>query len=165
MTTDWQTPLNDAIALRSEGKAADALPRFLALAAAHADMATVQYHTAWCHDLLGLEREAVPFYEAALAHGLTGSDRAGAYLGLGSTLRTLGEVPRALAVLEAGAAEFPEDRGIRVFLAMARYNAGQAKAAVSDLLTMLVETTTDPAISRYDRAIRLYAEDLDRTWT
>jgi hypothetical protein len=47
---------------------------------------------------------------------------------------------------------------------MARYNAGQSKAAVSALLLMLADTTGDKGIRRYDRAIRLYAEDLDRTW-
>jgi tetratricopeptide (TPR) repeat protein len=156
--------LNEAIARRTSGEAAAALPLFLALAEAYPDVADVQYQTAWCHDTLGLEREAVPFYERALALGLTGDDRMGAYLGLGSTLRTLGAYAQALAVLEAGVGEFPADRGLPVFLAMARYNAGQARDAVSALLLLLVDTTGDPAIKRYERAIRLYAEDLDRTW-
>jgi tetratricopeptide (TPR) repeat protein len=165
MNQPWQAALDAAIARRHAGEAAAALADFLALAAAWPDTAVVHYHTAWCHDLLGQEAEAVPFYERALALGLDGKDRAGAYLGLGSTLRTLGQHERALAVLTAGVAAFPEDRGLLVFQAMARYNTGQAKDAVSQLLTLLVATTTDPDIRQYARAIALYAEDLDRTWS
>jgi tetratricopeptide (TPR) repeat protein len=164
MTDPWQADLDAAIARRHAGEAAAALPDFLALAAAWPDAALVQYHTAWCHDTLGREAEAVPFYEQALVLGLEGQDLAGAYLGLGSTLRTLGEPGRALEVLTAGVAAFPADRGLQVFQAMALYHAGQAKDAVSQLLTLLVATTTDPDIRRYARAITLYAEDLDRTW-
>ncbi|WP_246321240.1 tetratricopeptide repeat protein [Paenibacillus germinis] len=35
-------------------------------------------------------REAVPFYKKSLELGLSGEERQGAYLGLGSTYRTLG---------------------------------------------------------------------------
>lgn len=165
MSIDWQTPLHDAIALRTGGQADAALPRFIALASACPDVAVVHYQTAWCHDVLGLERQAVPYYETALTLGLSGDDLTGAYLGLGSTLRSLGEYERALAVLTRGVAACPDDAGLRVFLAMARYNAGQAKTAVSDLLTVLVATTADPGILAYERAIRLYADDLDRIWS
>jgi tetratricopeptide (TPR) repeat protein len=164
MQPPWNADLVAAIALRDGGHATEALPTFVSLSERHPDSAEVQYHTAWCHDCLGREGEAVPFYERALALGLTGDDRAGAFLGLGSTHRTLGHYDQALAILEQGVQAFPDDRGLQVFLAMARYNAGQSKAAVSALLLMLADTTGDEGIRRYDRAIRLYAEDLDRTW-
>jgi hypothetical protein len=48
---------------------------------------------------------------------------------------------------------------------MARYNAGDPKQAVAGLLTLLVETSSDPEIQRYHRAITQYADDLDRVWS
>jgi predicted Zn-dependent protease len=97
--------------------------------------------------------------------GLSAVERRGALLGLGSTYRTLGLYPEAVAVLESGATEFPDDRALAVFLAMARYNAGDPKQAVAGLLTLLVETSSDPEIQRYHRAITQYADDLDRVWS
>ena len=70
----------------------------LSLAAEFPDDAEVAYQTAWVHDVLGLEAEAVPFYEHALAgDGLSEEDRRGARLGHASTLRTLGRYPEAVA--------------------------------------------------------------------
>jgi tetratricopeptide (TPR) repeat protein len=110
------------------------------------------------------EREAVPYYERALAAGLTGEDRRGALLGLGSTYRALGRYDEALATLAEGAVAFPDDRGMRAFLALALHNAGRGAAAVSALLTMLLDTTSDPAITAYEGALREYAADPDRVW-
>ncbi len=53
--------------------------------------AVIQYQCAWSLDILGLEVKAVPYYEAALELGLPEEDAKGAYLGLGSTYRTIGE--------------------------------------------------------------------------
>ncbi|MCY1691166.1 tetratricopeptide repeat protein [Exiguobacterium sp. SL14] len=47
----------------------------------------VLYQMAWCHDSLGEEHVAIPYYEQALALDLTGEDRLQAYIGLGSTYR------------------------------------------------------------------------------
>jgi len=51
----------------------------------------VLYQMAWCHDSLGEEQAAVPYYEQALALGLAGEDRLQAYIGLGSTYRVIGQ--------------------------------------------------------------------------
>ncbi|WP_345030218.1 tetratricopeptide repeat protein [Kutzneria kofuensis] len=108
----------------------------------------------------------MPFYVRALDDGTDcrPSSAAAAMLGLGSTYRTLGRYAEAVSVLSAGVAEFPDDRALAVFLAMALYNAGNAKEAVAGLLTVLADTSADPEVRRYERAIRLYAEDLDRVW-
>ena len=163
---DVEEQLARAVSLRESGALDQARDLLLHLSTVAPDHVQVAYQTAWVHDLLGLEREAVPFYVRALdGDGLSATERRGAMLGLGSTYRSLGMYAEAVGVLAAGAAEFPGDRALAVFLAMARYNAGEAKDAVAALLTLLADTTTDPDIQRYHRAITFYAEDLDRVWS
>lgn len=161
-----EAKLARAVALREAGALDEARELLLELSSVAPDNSQIAYQTAWVHDALGLEREAVPFYERALdGDGLTAVERRGAMLGLGSTYRTLGQYIEAVNVLTAGVHEFPADRALAVFLAMAQYNVGDAKEAVSGLLTLLVDTTSDQEIRRYERAITMYAEDLDRVWS
>ncbi|WP_433514035.1 tetratricopeptide repeat protein [Nonomuraea sp. CA-143628] len=160
-TGERDDELARAVGLRAAGKRDEARELLVALAARHPDDAEVAYQTAWVHDALGLEAEAVPFYVRALAgDGLNAEDRLGAFLGLGSTYRVLGRVAESLATFERGLAEFPGDAGLRTFRAMALYNAGQAREAVSTLLTVVAES--DRA-GGYARAISYYAANLDET--
>jgi tetratricopeptide (TPR) repeat protein len=164
--SDHAEALAEVIAAREAGEHERARELVLRLVERAPDDVHVAYQAAWVHDLLGLEQDAVPHYVRALARaGLSPRDRRDALLGLGSTYRTLGRYQEAVATLEQGVAEFPDHRPLRVFLAMAHHNAGRSKQAVESLLTLLVETTSDPDIAGYQRAIALYAEDLDRTWT
>ena len=156
--------LNEAVRLRLDGNLPGACAILLGLVAEFPSDPVVNFQCAWIHDRLGLEKKAVEFYERALKGGLTGEDRAGAYLGLGSTLRGLGQYPKALSVLEEGAKEFPEHRPLRVFRAMALYNGKRGKESVAELLKLLAETSADPEILAFKRAILFYAEDLDRIW-
>jgi tetratricopeptide (TPR) repeat protein len=71
--------------------------------------------------LLGEKPRPSIFYGRALSAGVGGDSRAGAYLGLGSSLRSVGEYERALEVLEQGVEEFPTSPALKVFLAMALY--------------------------------------------
>lgn len=116
------------------------------------------------HDQLGREAEAVPFYEAALSLGLPDELLRGAYLGLGSTLRTLGRYGQAEATLQAGLARFPDAAEIKTFLAMTMHNLGQSRQAVELLLAVLADTSADPHVAAYQNAIRFYARDIERVW-
>ena len=161
-----EADLARAVSLRESGALDEARDLLLHLSSLAPDDARVAYQTAWVHDLLGLERDAVPFDVRALdGSQLSAVERRGALLGLGSTYRTLGRYTEAVDVLSRGVTEFPDDRALAVFLAMARYNTGDAKTAVAGLLTLLAETSSDPEIQGYRRAITLYAEDLDRVWS
>ncbi len=159
-----ETELAEAVRLRESGRAEGARDRLLGLAPAFPDDARVHYQTAWAHDLLGLEREAVPFYERSLELGLHGDDLAGALLGLGSTYRTLGEYQRAIAYLRQGVDKFPANRAIEVFLAMAFYNVGDHNEAMERLLRIIADTSKDVSIRGHKRAITFYADKLDETW-
>jgi Flp pilus assembly protein TadD len=120
--------------------------------------------TAWVHDSLGLEDEAVPHYREAILGDLSDDELHGALLGLGSTLRALGRDAEAAEVFRQGLQRFPGDRPLRVFHAMLQYNTGNAREAVADLLTLLLESTSDGETLRYRRALTAYAGDLDRSW-
>ncbi|MEC0127469.1 tetratricopeptide repeat protein [Paenibacillus pabuli] len=156
--------LQQAILLRTEGKVQEAIELLQALTLQEPENAQVWYQLAWAHDSLGLEREAVPHYEQALRLGLPVEDRAGAILGLGSTYRTLGQYAQAKAWFEKGLSEFPENREFEVFLAMVHYNLGEHGEAMRRLLLQLADTSRDKGITDYSRAIRFYADQLDRVW-
>ena len=136
----------------------------LELVAEHPGDAELQYEAACVHDQLGREAEAVSFYEAALALGLPDELLRGAYLGLGSTLRTLGQYRQAEATLHAGLARFPDAAEIKTFLAMTLHNLGQSRQAVELLLVVVADTSDDPHLKSYREAIRFYARDIERVW-
>jgi tetratricopeptide (TPR) repeat protein len=156
--------LQKAVELCSAGRAEEARAILLELVAASPDDAEINYQTAWVHDTLGREREAVPFYIRAIEQGLSGPPLEGALLGLGSTYRTLGMYQQAEETLRRGMQEFPHNRAFPVFLAMTRYNSHHYHEAMELLLTTLAETTADESILRYKRAILFYAPQLDQTW-
>ncbi|MFE4705200.1 tetratricopeptide repeat protein [Peribacillus simplex] len=127
--------------------------------------AVMQYQCAWSLDILGLEVQAVPYYEAALKLGLPEEDAKGAYLGLGSTYRTIGEYEKSRQTLESGLAKFPEDKALLVFRAMAFYNLGQYDLAMESLLRIIAETSKDREIQSYAKAIDFYSDKLDKVFT
>jgi tetratricopeptide (TPR) repeat protein len=158
---DAAAQLARGVRLREEGSREEARELLVALAARHPDDAEIAYQTAWVHDALGLEAEAVAYYERALAgDGLSAEHRLGAYTGLGSTLRVLGRFGEALALFERGLGEFPGDPGLRTFAAMALYNEGRAREAVAGLLKLLAESDV---VGRYRPAVEYYADNLDET--
>jgi tetratricopeptide (TPR) repeat protein len=128
------------------------------------DDAEANYQMAWLYDVQGREREAVPFYVRAIAGDLSDEERRGALLGLGSTYRALGEYPQAVEVLRQGVTEFPADRAMQTFLALALPNIGEHRQAVDLLLKHLVETTSDPGIRSYEKALRFHTGRLDEVW-
>lgn len=156
--------LAEAIQFRIEEHYTEAEAILSELHANYPNNVLVNYHFAWLCDVQGKEKEAVPYYETAIKNGLDNIDLRGALLGLGSTYRTLGEYEKSVETLKQGMTLFPEANEFRVFLAMALYNIGDSKEAVSSLLKLLVDVSDDSSIQRFKRPIVLYAEDLDRTW-
>src|SRR5258706_5562368 len=152
--------LAEAIQLRETGRAKqdqamleEARTLLLELAAAYPDDAEITFQTAVVHDNLGLERESIPFYLRALEQGLSGADLERALLGLGSTYRGLGEYQKAEETLRRGVKEFPDNRALQVFLAMALYNMQRYKEAMELALTNLLETTSDERLQYFKRPL------------
>lgn len=154
----------EAVQLRAEGQAEKAIPVFLELLEQDPNNAELLYQLAWAHDNLGLEKQAIPYYEGALCNQLGETHRPGALLGLGSTYRTLGQYDKAKEVLAQGVNEYPNHREFNVFYAMALYNVGEHADAMKLLLTEIADTTSDEGIARFNKAIRFYADKLDQVW-
>jgi len=162
--TILQQKLSSAIQLRESQKHEEARDLLLAL---HAEFPTdpqVNYQCAWIHDVLGLEHEALPFYEKAIQIGLSSEDQQGALLGMGSTYRCIGEYQKAKETFEHALAQFPNKHEFKVFLAMTHYNLGEHAQAMELLLNSLADTSNDEGVVRYQRAIRFYSDKLNETW-
>lgn len=160
----WKAELDAIVGARHGGQVGAVLRRLQELDRRHPNVGEIAYQIAWTHDVLGQEREALPWYEKAVALGLPPNELSGALLGLGSTLRCLGHYDRAAEVLESAQRQFPDQREFDVFLAMTRHNQGRHADAMRLLLNVLAETSEDVGITAYQRAIRFYADKLDRTW-
>src|SRR5829696_6141103 len=156
----------EAARLMAAGEHDGAERVLLGLLEEHPQDARANYLMASLCDQTDQERRAVPFYRRAIvgAEDLPEEDAAGAYLGLGSTHRALGEHEESRRVLLEGLERFPDDRALSTFLALTLYNLGEHREAVSTLLKNLVETTGDPSIRLYGRALAFYADHLDETF-
>jgi len=163
-----QEKLASALKLRESEKHEEARQLLLELHAEFPDDPQVNYGSmlpcAWIHDLLGLEREAIPFYEKAIATGLSGGDLKSALLGMGSTYRCIGEYQKSIDTFQHALNLFPDSHEFKVFLGMAYYNIGEHSKAMSLLLNTLADISCDDGILRYQRAIRFYSDKLDQTW-
>jgi tetratricopeptide (TPR) repeat protein len=151
-------------ALRRAGQHEQAQLLAVELARAPKASALLLYETACVHDYLGLEAQAVPYYLQAMQKGLPPEASRGAYLGLGSTYRTLGQYTESLAIFAEGIQRFPLAQELKVFHAMTLYNLGQGKQAVQSLLGVIADNTDHEHLQMYGKAIKLYAQDLDRVW-
>ena len=156
--------LEIAIQLRKQGQFEVSRNVLHALIDAKQDIAQAHLHIAWSYDSQGSEREAVEHYELALSGELSLEDRFDALLGLASTLRSLGQYQKALTFFEQAVSEYPSAKQILPFYSMCLYNLGRHKQAITILLNLLIEETDNQAILNYQSAIKIYAQDIDKTW-
>ncbi|NDI33568.1 tetratricopeptide repeat protein [Chengkuizengella sediminis] len=156
--------LEKAVKLREEGKYGESNLLLMQLVEKHPDDATIHYQVAWSFDVMEKEREAVPFYEKAISLGLSKEELKDAYLGLGSTYRTLGEYEKSKHIFHKAIEEFPNHRALQVFYSMTLFNLKEHDKAMEILLKNIVETTNDQSIIDYKRAIHFYTDKLDKVW-
>lgn len=160
MSEAWKPELDAIVGARHGGQIAHVLDLLKKLDARHPNVAEINYQLAWTCDVLGRETEALPYYEKAVALGLAPNELSGALIGLGSTLRNVGQLPRSAEVLRSGRAQFPDNREFDVFLALTLHDLGQHAEAAKLLLTVIADTSEDPGLTAYQRAIRFYAGKL-----
>ena len=156
--------LEHAVLLRKQGHLKESNGILIELVKRFPDDPMVQYQCAWSFDVLEQEEKAVCHYEKAIKLGLTGEELRGAYLGLGSTYRTLGEYEKSRDVFLDALKSFPDDRAMTTFYAMTLYNLKEYSEAMKLLLINLADTSGDDNIRQYKSAIRFYSGDLDKTW-
>ncbi|MCM3388261.1 tetratricopeptide repeat protein [Ureibacillus chungkukjangi] len=156
--------LEKAITLRKSGSIKESNAILTELVKEFPNDATINYQCAWSFDLLGEETKAVPYYEKAIQLGLPPEELEGAFIGLGSTYRALGEYEKSKSVFLKAMEAFPANRAIQTFYAMTLYNLNEHSQAVELLLNCLIETTKDSNILVYKKALTFYADKLDQTW-
>lgn len=113
------------------------------------------YEWASLHDFLGMEREAVPLYEAALSSGLSGDRKPQAIIQLASSLRNIGRADEAVQLL----IDFPADTltgdASQAFLALALRDCGRVDEALQVSLLALSRT-----LPMYRRSIEHYVSEM-----
>jgi tetratricopeptide (TPR) repeat protein len=156
----WKDELDAIVGARAHGQSREILPRLLQLDAKHPNVAEINFQLAWTQEVLGRAAEALPRYEKAVALGLPPNELSGALIGLGSTLRELGQLERSAAVLRSGQGQFPDNPEFAVFLALTLHAQGKPADALRLALETLCATTEDPGLTAYQRAIRHAATQL-----
>jgi len=148
-------------------KVAAGLAWLEAWAAARPDDAVAWFRYGSGLDRADHEVEAIVAYQRAFDLGIEALDPADQpriYVQAGSTLRNLGRLVEARALLEAGRRRFPGVRVLAAFLALVEVSAGEDRRAI-DLLfeVILAEGGGDDSIGWFPRALASYAAELKAT--
>jgi len=157
---EWRPALDVLMGSRHGGRVHELLDALRDLDRRHPNVAEINYQLAWTYEVLERETEAVPLYEKAISLGLPENELCGALLGLGNTLRVTGEVARAVEVLCSASAQFPDNKELDAFLALALHATGKHTESVQTLIEALCETSEDTGITAYQRALRHHASRL-----
>lgn len=136
----------------------------LDLLAEHPKDPRILYEVGGSYDVMGEEREAIPYYQKAIKAGLEGSDLQECLVCLGSSHRNVGNFTEAVQTLEKVVADFPDNNSGKVFLALAYYSDAREDDAVRLLLELLLQTTTDKNILAYADPLDYYKDNLDEVW-
>ena len=156
----WKEELDAIVGARAHGQAEEILPRLQKLDAGCPNVAEINYQLAWTCDVLDRAADALPYYEKAVALGLPPNELSGALIGLGSTLRTLGQLERSAEVLRSGQVQFPDNPEFAAFLSLTLHQQGKPAEALRLALDTLCATTDDPGLTAYQRANRHAAAKL-----
>ncbi|QEV99578.1 tetratricopeptide repeat protein [Microbacterium caowuchunii] len=113
------------------------------------------FELASMYDSMGFEAEAGAEYERALELTLDDARHAQLAVQYGSTLRNLGRLDEAIAVLSAAPTHESTGSAPRVVLALALHSAGRKDEALRVAIEAQIE-----ALPRYQRSMRNYAAAL-----
>lgn len=161
---DLTTKLEEARKLRDEDELEASQEILLALLEEYPDHATVLYEVGGSYDVLGQEKEAIPYYEQAYEAGLAGEDLHECLICLGSCNRVIGEFEESVEWLETAVKQFPDNKSGHVFLALAYYSNDQKEDAMRTLMEVLLETTTNEDIQTYADVFEFYKDHLEEVW-
>lgn len=150
--------------LRREDELDTSQELLLDLLTQHPKHPLVLYEVGGSYDVMGEEREAIPYYQQAIKAGLDGNDLQECLVCLGSSQRNVGNFDEAVETLEKVVDQFPDDNSGKVFLALAYYSDGREDEAVRLLLELLLQTTDDQNILQYADPLDYYKDNLDEVW-
>lgn len=152
--------LEKALLKKSEGKVKEALPVFKTLIESDPTNAELYHHCGECHDALGLEQEAINYYEEAIRLEVREDLRRDTYVCLASSFHVLNHHERAIEKIEEGLGQFPDYAPLHVFKSLILFSVNRQADALKSSLFTLLHTTNDTDIKKYERALTYYAEQL-----
>ncbi len=121
----------------------------------HAQMAA-----AGACDRVGLEHDAVRYYERAWQLGVPDADRPRFLVGFGSTLRNVGRADEAVALLAEAVRDHADHPALHAFLALALFSAGHPRAALAAMLGVALDVAPPGAFAGFERALGEYHQEL-----
>jgi tetratricopeptide (TPR) repeat protein len=115
---------------------------------------------AYAHDRVGLEAEAIRYYERAWALGVPEPQRKGFIVGFGSTLRNVGRADEAVALFAEAVQAYPDYPPLHAFLSLALFSAGHPRAALATMLGVALDLAGKTGFDGYERALGEYHQEL-----
>ncbi|MFZ0546005.1 MAG: tetratricopeptide repeat protein [Candidatus Promineifilaceae bacterium] len=161
---DKYIAINEAKVLRRDDRLEESQDLLLSLLEEFPHDPQVLFEVGGSYDVMGLEPDAIPYYERAIQQGLEGTDLQECLVCLGSSYRVVGDSKEAVDILEDAVEQFPENNSSKVFLALAYYSNNQEEDAVRTLLELLLTTTKDENILAYADPLDYYKDNLDEIW-
>lgn len=161
---DKEETIKQAKALRQEDKLDESEELLLALLEEYPDDPLVLFEVGGAYDVMGLEIEAIPYYERAIDEGLEGSDLLECLICLGICQRAIGDFQEAIDALEEAVNQFPDENSSKTFLALVYYSNEQYSESVRLLMDLLLNTTKDEQILSYADTLDFYKDNLDEVW-
>jgi tetratricopeptide (TPR) repeat protein len=126
--------------------------------------ASASLEDAGAFDFLGREKEAAPLYAKVGSLGwqkLPEIERPHFFLQYGSTLRNLGRLDEALALLREGVMRFPAESSLRALLGLAEYSRGDHRSAALSFASALAsEAKKSGGLGGFSRAFAEYTPKL-----
>lgn len=121
------------------------------------------YDLAGCYDFIGDEVLAEPCYKKTYDLGvdkIPADERAGFFVGFGSTLRNNLKFAESSEVLKSSLQTFPKYPALDIFLAFTLYSEGKYKSA-SEHLFKAISKIDQKVFDGYERAINWYVKNLE----
>jgi len=121
------------------------------------------YDLAGCYDFIGDELLAEPCYKKTYLLGvdkIPEVERAGFFVGYGSTLRNNLKFSESSDVLKSSLQVFPKYPALDIFLAFTLYSEGKYKSA-SEHLFKAISKIDQKVFDGYERAINWYVDNLE----
>ena len=154
------TELERVRALREAGQHAEHLAAARALVTDAPGDPSAQLEAAFAHDRADLEHDAIRFYDEAYRLGVPDSYRRRFTVGYGSTLRNVGRIADAAAILTEALARDAGYPAYAAFLALALLDAGQPRAALAAMLRCALDAARPGVFEGYERALAEYRREL-----
>jgi tetratricopeptide (TPR) repeat protein len=115
---------------------------------------------AYALDRAGREEEAIVHYDAAWRLGVPDERRQRFLVGYGSTLRHVGRLEEAVALLGDASTASPDYPAYKAFLALALFASGERAAGLATMMDALLDVAGGASLDGYERALARYQRAL-----